>query len=159
MYSQNDSLPNVLASGVRLTPFDASGAFRIPADGIGVRRLAVRSAGVTMLSQTSGLAIQIIATIVLARLLTPVDFGLVTMGTTFSLLPVNFGWNGFTESVLQRDHIDHFVASNLFWINVGAGLLLTIGFAAAGSLMARFYGNPHVAQIAVGVSLTILITS
>jgi len=112
-----------------------------------------------MVAQAAGLAIQVIATVALARLLTPADFGLVTMVTTVSLLLVNFGLNGLTEAVLQRERIDHSLASSLFWINVGAGLLLTIGFAAAGSLMAQFYDNPMVAQITVGVSLTILITS
>src|SRR5436190_20655441 len=148
-----------MTRGIRMTPFDASGAFQPSSEGIGVRRLAIRGAGVTMLSQGSAVAIQVIATVILARLLTPADFGLVTMVTTFSLLLLNFGGNGFTEAVLQRDQIDHSLASNLFWINVGAGLLLTIGFAAAGSLMAQFYDNPSVAQIAVSISVTILITS
>jgi PST family polysaccharide transporter len=145
--------------GDDLKPFDASGTFRSAVEGGGLRRLAVRGAGMTMLSQGVGLAVQIVSTVILARLLTPADFGLVTMVTTFSLLLVNFGLNGFTEAVLQRDKIDHALASNLFWINLGAGLLLTLGFAAAGSLMARFYGNPRVAHIAVGISLTILVTS
>src|SRR6266481_7668769 len=146
-----------MSSEVFVTPFDASGAFR-PAGG-SLRRLAVRGAGVIMFSQGAGLAFQIIATVILALLLTPADFGAVTMVTTFSLLLVNFGGNGFTEAILQRDKIDHLLASNLFWINVGASLFLTLAFAAAGSLMARFYHNPRVAHIAVGISLTILMTS
>jgi PST family polysaccharide transporter len=150
----------VAATGDDLKPFDATGAFQSSvAGGGGLRRLAVRGAAVTMVSQGVGLAVQIVSTVILARLLTPTDFGLVTMVTTFSLLLVNFGLNGFTEAVLQRDRIDHALASNLFWINLGAGLLLTSAFAAAGSLMARFYGNPRVAHIAVGISLTILVTS
>jgi PST family polysaccharide transporter len=100
-----------------------------------------------------------IATVVLARLLTPADFGVVAMVTTFSLLLVNFGLNGFTEAVLQREEINDAMASNLFWINLGAGILLTFGLAAAGSLLARFYGDPRVAHVAVGVSATIFITS
>lgn len=113
----------------------------------------------TVFSGALGLGIQIAATMVLARLLTPEDFGLVTMVTTFSLLLVSFGLNGFTEAVIQRKEIDHGLASNLFWINLGGGLLLTIAFAAAGSLMARFYHNPHVAHLAIGMSPTILISS
>lgn len=101
---------------------------------------------------------QILATVVLARLLAPADFGLVTMVTTFSLLLINFGGNGFTEAVVQREHIDHNLVSNLFWINFGAGVGLTIVFAAAGTLLARFYGNPLVARVALGISLTILVT-
>lgn len=140
-------------------PFDQNGTFILAAQGREVRRLAVRGAGATSLAQIFGTAIQIISTLVLARLLTPADFGLVAMVTTFSLLAMNAGGNGFTEAVLQRQEMDHSLASNLFWINTGTGLVLTVVFAAAGSLMARFYGNPHVAQVAVGMSLTILITS
>jgi len=142
-----------------LRPFETDGAFRSVAEGGTLRRLAVRGAGITVFSSGLGLAVQIIATVILARLLTPADFGLVAMVTTFSLLLVNFGLNGFTEAVLQREEIDHFLASNLFWINVSAGLLFTIGFAAAGSILARFYSNPLVAKVAAGVSVTIIATS
>jgi len=143
-----------------LKPFDASGMLRPAADASGgLRRLALRGAGVTVFSQGVLFAIQIAATVVLARLLAPADFGVVTMVTTFSLLLMNFGLNGFTEAILQREQISHALATNLFWISVGAGLLLTVGFAAAGSLLARFYGDPRVARVAAGMSLTIFITS
>jgi O-antigen/teichoic acid export membrane protein/glycosyltransferase involved in cell wall biosynthesis len=142
-----------------LKPFDASGVFLPNVPGDHVRRLAVRGAGATLASSALGLAIQVGSTMILARLLAPRDFGLLTMVTTFSLLLANFGLNGFTEAILQADDIDERLVSNLFWINLGVGLLLTIGFAASGSLLGRFYGDPHVARIAVGVSATIFITS
>lgn len=81
------------------------------------------------------------------------------MVTTFSLLLSNFGLNGFTEAVLQREEINHFLVSNLFWVNLSVGLLLTVAFAAVGSLVAQFYNNPNVTPVAIGVSLTIFITS
>ena len=140
-----------------MKPFDESGRFH-PVVGE-MRGLAVRGAGVTVFSAGLGLGVQVVSTMILARLLTPRDFGLVTMVTTFSLLLMNVGLNGFTEAVLQREELDHALASNLFWINVGVGLVLTLVFAAAGSLLARFYGNPLVASVTVGVSLTIFITS
>src|SRR5437867_8091569 len=147
-----------LASGGRVKPFDENGAFLPSVDGDGLRRRAVQGAGVTVLSQSLGFVIQMIATIILARLLTPADFGLITMVTTFSLLLMNFGLNGFTEAVIQREEIDHSLASTLFWINVGLGLLLMIGFASAGPLLARFYGEPRVAAVAVAMSVTIFFT-
>jgi PST family polysaccharide transporter len=111
----------------------------------------------TILSGSIGLAIQMIATVVLARLLTPRDFGLVAMVTTFSLLLVNFGMNGITEAVVQHDRIDHGLASNLFWFTMGGSLLLAVGFAATGSLLAKFYGEARVAPIAAGMSATIVL--
>jgi PST family polysaccharide transporter len=81
------------------------------------------------------------------------------MVATFSLLFMNFGLNGLTEAILQREEISHPLISNIFWINVGCGLLLTLGFAATGTLMARLYGNPRVTGVAELMSLTIFLTS
>lgn len=113
----------------------------------------------TIFAQGVSFLVQIVATVVLARLLTPADFGLVTMVTTFSLLVSNFGFNGFTEAILQREEITHSLASNLFWINLGCGAILTLGFAALAPLMARFYHEPSVARVAQGMSLTIICAS
>lgn len=94
----------------------------------------------------------------LARLLAPSDFGVVTMVTTFSYLLINFGLNGITEAVVQSDAMSHQMASTLFWLNVGCSGLLTAGFAAAGSLLAWFFKDPHVQPVAVGISATIFLT-
>jgi PST family polysaccharide transporter len=143
---------------LHLRPFDASGAFHPTAKGGELRNLAVRGVGATVLSGGFGLAIQIISTMVLARLLTPRDFGLVTMVTTFSFLFMNVGLNGFTEAIIQRDEINSTLASNIFWINVGASFVLTIGFAAMGSLLARLYKDPRIIGVTQALAFTIIIT-
>jgi len=140
-----------------LKPFDINEALRPAA--VELRQRAVQGAGITLLSGGVGLAIQVIATVVLARLLTPADFGVVAMVTAFSQLFMNFGLNGLTEAIVQQDEVTHNQASTLFWINLGAGFLLTIGFAFAGSWLARFYHDANVAHVAVGLSITILLTS
>jgi PST family polysaccharide transporter len=142
-----------------MRPFDSSGKFRPAIGDGGLARRAVRGAGVTVFSGGLGLAIQMIATVILVRLLTPADFGLMAMATTFSMLLLNFGLNGFTEATIQSEEMDHKLASNLFWINVCAGFLLTIGFTAAGSLLARFYGDSRVTHVTLALSATIFITS
>jgi PST family polysaccharide transporter len=144
-----------------LRPFDASGEFAGGASqgGITLRQLAVRGAGMTVFSSASSLVIQMAATVVLARILTPEDFGIVAMVTTFSLLFSNFGINGVTEAVVQQDKLDHAQASNLLWLTLCGGVVLTVGFGAAGSLLARFYAEPLVASVTRGVALAILLTS
>ncbi len=124
-----------------------------------LRRRAVRGAGITVFSQGVVFVIQVVATIVLARLLAPSDFGIVTMVTTFSLLLMSFGLNGYTEAVIQREDVNHRLASNLFWINVCVGLLFALAFAAAGSSLAKFYHDPRVERAAVGIALTIFLTN
>jgi O-antigen/teichoic acid export membrane protein len=142
-----------------LKPFDVDGKFQAIEVGSGLRRHAVRGAGVTVLAQGLVFAVQLISTVVLARLLMPSDFGLVTMVTTFSLVLMSFGQNGYAEAVMQREELDRTLASNLFWITFGAGLVLAIGFAAAGPLLARFYGDPRVVRLAVVISITIFLNS
>ena len=83
---------------------------------------------------------------ILARLLTPADFGIVSMVTTFSLLFRSFGLNGFTELIIQREELTHSLASNLFWIELGIGTILTVAFAGLGPLLALFYHNSAVAR-------------
>jgi len=114
---------------------------------------------VTLSAQGLGFVVQLVSTVVVTRLLTPADFGVVTMVATFSLLLEGFGFNGFTETIIQREEMDRHIASNLFWLNLGAGLILALAFAAAGGLLAQFYRNPLVANIAVGMSPMIFIAA
>jgi O-antigen/teichoic acid export membrane protein len=144
---------------VHLRPFDANGNFLPTEVGGNLRRRAVRGAGATVFAQGVVFAVQLISTVVLARLLMPSDFGLVTMVTTFSLLLMSFGQNGYAEAIFQREEMNHFLASNLFWINFGLGLLLAVGFAVAGPLMAKFYGDPRVSHVATCVALTIFLNN
>lgn len=142
-----------------MIPFDTSGAFHPGNGGYELRRLAVRGAAATVSASALSLGVQVISTVILARLLTPADFGVVTMVTTFSLLLASFGLNGFMDAVIQFEEMDRYTASNLFWLNSGVGLLLAIAFAAAGSQLARFYGNPLVANVAAGLSVGIFIAA
>ena len=139
-----------------MRPFDANGAFHPILGGDGLRRAAVRGAGVMIFAEGASFVAQVGATLVLARLLTPNDFGVVTMVTTFSLLFYSVGLNGFTELILQCDDLHEALASNLFWINIGIGALLTVGFAALGHLLSLFYNDPTVRHVTEGMSLTII---
>jgi O-antigen/teichoic acid export membrane protein len=138
-----------------LKPFQPNGAFHPIATGAGLRRNAVRGVGATIAGQAGGFAMMIGSVVVLARLLTPADFGIVTMVTTFSLLFRSFGLNGFTELIMQREEITDSLASNLFWVNLGIGTILTVAFASSGRLLALFYHNSAVVQVTEAMALTI----
>jgi PST family polysaccharide transporter len=142
-----------------MIPFDASGGFHPIVGSRELRRLAVRSAAATVLASGLALAAQVISTVILARVLTPADFGVVTMATTFSFLLASFGLNGFTEVVIQFEEMDRYTASNLFWLGSGAGLTLAIMFIAVGSLLVRFYREPLVANVAAGLAMGIFIAA
>jgi O-antigen/teichoic acid export membrane protein len=116
--------------------------------------------GVVMLMSTGGkLLISTIATVVLARLLTPADFGLVAMVTAVSGLGQSFADLGLSEATIQREDVDQAQVSALFWINVGIGIVLTLVMAALAPVMVWFYREPQLKAITYALSFTFLICS
>ncbi len=80
------------------------------------------------------------------------------MVATCGLLLASFGLAGFTEAVLQADTLTESQASNLFWITIGGGLILSIAFGVAGSPLARFYSNPQITKAAIGFAVVIFLS-
>src|SRR2546425_8796795 len=106
------------------------------------RRKTLTGVSITLVAQTCAFVMSTVGTIVLARLLTPRDFGLVTMVLAFSLLLQSFGMNGLIEATIQREEIDHTQISTLHWINVGINFVLMLIFMASAPLIASFYNEP-----------------
>lgn len=119
---------------------------------------SVRGGLLTVTSQGTQFIIQSIATVVLARLLTPADFGLVAMVTALTVLPSAFVDLGLTEATIQSKEISHDQVNILFWINVGIGLGLTLITVALAPLLAWFYRVPQLRDITFLISLTFLIS-
>jgi O-antigen/teichoic acid export membrane protein len=141
-----------------LKPFEASGAFPKINYGNHLRGVAIRGAGITLLAQASTYLVQLVGVTILARILVPSDFGLVTVVTTVSIFLAGISQSGFPEAILQREEFNRYVASNAFWITFGIAAAMTLGFAATGPLLARLYGDPRIARVTVVVSLSILLT-
>jgi len=121
-----------------------------------IKRRALKSSGATFISQAAGLVIGTTGIMVLARLLTPTDFGLVTMVTTFSLLLQNVGFNGFTEAIIQRDSLNQNTVNTLFWLNGAISLSLTILLIAMAPIVSRFYREPRLTWITAAIALCII---
>jgi len=120
-----------------------------------IKKHAIRGAGASFFSHIYIFLVQIIGIMILARLLTPADFGLVAMVLAFSMLLQNFGVNGFTEATIQRKGIEHKQISTFFWINISLNLALALLFIACAPLFAWFYKEPQIKLIVVVMSLSI----
>jgi PST family polysaccharide transporter len=108
---------------------------------------AVRGGLVTMLAQAGKFAFQMINMVVLARLLSPDDFGLVGMVTSLVGFLTIFKDLGLSAATIQRREITHAQVSTLFWVNTGFGLLLAILTLAAAPLVTAFYHEPRLAIV------------
>lgn len=117
---------------------------------------AMRGAGATISANIFSFVVHIFSTVILARLLTPNDFGLIAMVTTFSLLLQNFGVNGFTEAIIQKEDLNHEMTSTLFWTNAAISSGLTLIFILFAPVIAWFYHEPHLYKITVGIAFSII---
>lgn len=122
-----------------------------------LRGKSVRSGMVAVASQGSKFFIQTFATLALARLLTPTDFGLVEMAVAITGLGQAFADLGLSEATIQHEKINQNQISALFWINVAIGSALTLVMMACAPLIAWFYGDPRLRSISLVSSLIFLI--
>jgi O-antigen/teichoic acid export membrane protein len=118
---------------------------------------SIRGGVLTLTSQGAQFVIQSVSTVVLARLLTPADFGLVAMVTALTGLGQAFADLGLSEATIQHEEINHDQVSTLFWINVAVGLALMLAVSALAPALAWFYREPRIEDIAYVVSFTFLV--
>jgi PST family polysaccharide transporter len=106
-----------------------------------LKRRTVRGAAASFVGQGAKLAIQVGSTAVLARLLTPQDYGAWAMVVALVGFVSLFTDLGLSIATIQREEITPEEVSGLFWINVAAGLALMLIILASAPLVAWFYGR------------------
>lgn len=121
----------------------------------GLKGKAMRGAGATIFTNMLSFFIHIFSTVILARLLTPNDYGLIAMVVAFSALLQNYGDNGFTEAIIQKPDIDHKIMSTLFWTNVVITIILTLLFMLMAPVLVWLYKEPLLFDITICVSFSI----
>jgi O-antigen/teichoic acid export membrane protein/LysM repeat protein len=113
----------------------------------------VRGGMVTALSQGVKQLLSIGSIIILSRLLTPEETGLVAMVLVISGLMNMLNDMGLAGATIQRPEINQAQVSALFWINAALGLALTLLTIACAPLIALFYGQPELTMIMIVLSI------
>jgi O-antigen/teichoic acid export membrane protein len=139
---------------VQEQPSDVLSTDHLQAD---LKGRSVRGGAWTITSQGMQFVIASTSTVVLARILTPADFGLVAMVVAITGLGQAFADLGLSEATIQSPKISHGQVSTLFWVNVGIGAILTILTMCLAPVLAWFYKQPSVEEITLVISLTFLI--
>lgn len=99
-----------------------------------------------------------VATLVLARLLSPEDFGVVAAATLLVNLLFMVGNVGLGMALIKRRSIEEPVASTTFWAATGTGIVLAATLALCAPLLARALGQPDIAPYVVGLAPLLAIT-
>jgi O-antigen/teichoic acid export membrane protein len=112
-----------------------------------LRIRSVRGGTAMMGAQASRFVLNLVAVGVLARLLTPDDFGLIAMVVTVTGFISMFKDMGLSMATVQRDRIEHAQVSALFWIILAFSGLIAIATALSAPVVAWFYGDPRLLSI------------
>lgn len=112
-----------------------------------------RGGVVTIVSHGLKFALSILATAVLARLLTPQDYGLVGMVVVFTGFVAMFKDMGLSLATVQRAEINYDQVSTLFWVNVTISIVITLLMMLLAPLIGWFYGEPRLTMITIVTSI------
>jgi polysaccharide transporter, PST family len=114
---------------------------------------AQRASVLNLVARGVDFCFQFVSMAILARLLTPADFGVFAMATPFVWILMTFGDLGLASAVLQQRDLNEGQASAVFRVNLLAGLAFGGLFLLGAPLLGAFYGDPHVTQVAAALSL------
>lgn len=103
--------------------------------------------------------IQFLIMIIMARLLTPKDYGLVGMLTVFIAIAQTLIDSGFSQALIRKQNRTETDNSTVFYFNIVVGLFIYLIFYLTAPLIANFYRTPSLTPIMRVISLGVIFNS
>ncbi len=124
-----------------------------------IRDKTIAGLGWSMISQLGRQGLMLVINLVLARILSPREFGLLAMVTIIISFASIFAELGFSAALVQKQEVLEEQLSSVFWFNLGAGLLLTIIFIIGAPIIARFYNELLLIPLTILLSTNFIFSS
>lgn len=103
--------------------------------------------------------IQFVLSLLIARQLMPSDYGLIAMLSIFMALAQSFVDSGFSSALIQKQGRTDTDYSTVFYFNIGVGIAIYGLFWILSPLIASFYKQEALEDIAVWVALNFVISA
>lgn len=100
--------------------------------------------------------VTLIVSVVLARMLTPEDYGAIALVTVFTTIMQVFVDSGLSTALIQKKEADDLDFSSVFYFNFAVCIILYLIMFFAAPLIASFYNMPELLSIIRVISLTIV---
>jgi O-antigen/teichoic acid export membrane protein len=113
---------------------------------------SARGGTIMIVSQGVKFFITMGSAVILARLLTPLDYGLIAMVAVVANFSYPFRNLGLSAATMQRAEINDQQVSTLFWINVALSVAAMLITAAIAPAIASFYGDSRLILITVAIA-------
>lgn len=121
-----------------------------------LKRKTLQSTLVKFGSNATSFLLNMLSTIILARLLMPEEFGLLVMVTAITEFARSFRELGLGSATVQREEVTHGEVSTLFWINFGVGIIIMLIMMILSPILVSFYGEPRLLDITIALSTVFL---
>lgn len=118
---------------------------------------AARGALSTLLAQAARIVLQLLSVVVLARLLTPRDYGMLAIVLVLVGLGEILRDFGLTSASIQAPELSRGQRDNLFWLNALIGAALTVVMLLVASTLGAVTGEPEIVGMAQWLSLLFLL--
>jgi O-antigen/teichoic acid export membrane protein len=107
----------------------------------------------------TNLSIQFIVGIILARLLSPKEFGLVGMLTIFIAVSQSFINSGFSQALIRKKDPSREDYSTVFYFNLAVGIVCFFVLYLCAGLIGRFFKEPQLKPLIQVLGFTLIINS
>lgn len=114
-------------------------SFSKPYSDYDIKREALKSGAISIMAKIGGVVLHFISVVILARLLSPDDFGLYAMASVFISLFFLFQDVGLTDATIQAPFLNHKILSSLFWINIGIGFIIAVVLSLLAPVAVLFF--------------------
>lgn len=104
-------------------------------------------------------AITFLVGIILARLLTPAEFGLIGMLAIFISVSETFINSGFTNALIRKNDATETDYSTVFYFNLAAGVTLFVILFFTAPYIGRFFNEPQLIPIVRVLAIGLIISS
>jgi PST family polysaccharide transporter len=112
-----------------------------------VKRHSVRGVVATLARRLTTQGVQFVSIVMLARLLTPAETGVVAMATAFTGFAALLAELQFTTLTIMSQRLDQLQCSTLFWVRLLLTSCAALVVMAAAPAAGHFYGDPRVSDV------------
>lgn len=103
--------------------------------------------------------VQFVVMIVMAKLLTPADYGLVGMLTVFITVSQSLVDSGFSQALIRKRDRTEIDNNTVFYFNIVVGLILYLVLYSCAPLIADFYNEPTLVPLTRVICFSVFINS
>lgn len=112
-----------------------------------LKQKTVKGVAWTSLDQVATLGFSFIIGVILARLLSPSDYGLLAMIAVFNAIAFAFINSGFGNALIRKPDLTENDNSTAFYFNIIAGVVMAGVIWLISPLVAKFYDKPILCQL------------